>query len=231
MSKIVKFYNGNLIECEIYKLVDFYDPILREPTVPWNHFDHEPKESEYLAFSLAETLKQYGGLGLSANQVGLKHRICVINMGSEIWTMFNPVILEHNEVLADYSEGCLSYPGLYLKLNRPDHIKVRFQATNGEFLEKEMDGLTAVCVQHELDHLDGIVYTDKVSPIKLEQAKRKVKQNLKKIRNYIREREKYLDAEEKETVTPIEMEKPEIKIIPPETLQKKEPEKFVYKAG
>lgn len=232
MTKNVKYYKGDLVEYEIYKLVDFYDPILRKPTTPIPLENSEDfKRAHYIAFSLAETLNKLEGIGLSANQVGLPWRVCAVNMGSEIWTMFNPVIIEKSDTIANYQEGCLSYPGLYLKLNRPDHIKVRFQATNGEFLEKEIDGLTAVCVQHEIDHLDGIVYTDKVSPIKLEQAKRKVKQNLKKIRNYIREREKYLDAEEKETVTPIELNKPEIKIIPPEIPQKKEPEKFVYSAG
>jgi peptide deformylase len=102
-------------------------------------------------------------------------------MGKEAWIMFNPVIVEKSTTKADYSEGCLSYPGLYLKIGRSDHVKVRFQAIGGQFLEKEMDGLTAVCVQHEIDHLDGIRYTDLVSPIKLDQAKRKVKTTLKKM--------------------------------------------------
>jgi peptide deformylase len=102
-------------------------------------------------------------------------------MGDKIWTLFNPYIIEKNEVPADFSEGCLSYRGLYLKLNRSNHIKVRFQALGGQFVEQEFDGLTAVCVQHELDHLDGVVFTEKVSPINLEKAKRKVKKNLKRM--------------------------------------------------
>lgn len=179
MGKKLKYQNGVLIEYEILKLVDFYDDILRQPTVPFDF--NTRKDAEYIAYSLIETMHHHGGLGLSANQVGLKDRVCTINMGNEAWVMFNPVIVDKNETIADFSEGCLSYPGLYIKCNRPSHVKVRFQAIGGQFVEKEVDGLTAVCVQHELDHLDGIVYTSRISPIKLEQAKRKVKTNLKKM--------------------------------------------------
>jgi len=182
MSKIVKYKNGNLIEYEILRLVDFYDPILRAPTEPFDFKAYNAnKEADYLAYSLVETMGHYGGLGLSANQCGINKRVCVINMGEQAWVMFNPQIIEKSETKADFSEGCLSYPGLYVKVGRPNHIKVRFQAIGGQFIEQEFDGLTAVCVQHELDHLDGIVYTDRISPIKLDIAKRKVKTNLKKM--------------------------------------------------
>jgi peptide deformylase len=184
MSKMIKYYNGNLVEYEIFKLVDFYDDILKTPTVPWDFNTRPHSESESLAFSLAETMSKLGGLGLSANQVGLKDRVCVINMGKEAWVMFNPVIVYKSETLSNFSEGCLSYPGLFLKLARSNNIKVQFQTAGGDVIEKEFDGLTAVCVQHEIDHLDGIRYTDKVSPIKLEQAKRKIKTTLKKMKAY-----------------------------------------------
>ena len=119
MGKMLKFYKGNIMEYEILDLVDFYDDILREPTIPFDF--NQPgadKRVDYLMFSLAETLNKHGGLGLSANQVGLKERVCVINMGEEIWSLFNPVIIEKSLALAPYSEGCLSYPGLYLKCGR-----------------------------------------------------------------------------------------------------------------
>lgn len=182
MAKMVKFFNGDLIEYEIFKLVDFYDPILREPTVPFDFEKRPGKDATYLAFSLTETMSKYGGLGLSANQVGLKDRVCVINMGEEAWAMFNPRIVSTSIVPAEFSEGCLSYPGLYLKVNRSNSITVEFQALNGGVVRKDFDGLTAVCVQHELDHLDGVLYSQRVSPIKLEQAKKKVKKNIKKLR-------------------------------------------------
>lgn len=226
MGKIVKFYNGNMIECEIFKLVDFYDPILRQPTVPWEHKKYDPKESEYLAFSLAETLKHHGGLGLSANQVGLNHRICVLNMGDEIWTLFNPYIIERTEQFTEYSEGCLSYPGLYLKIPRYKHIKVKFQATYGQEVVQEFDGLTAVCVQHELDHLDGVVYTDLVSPIKLEQAKRKVKKNVKKMKAFVAQqnvKQEQLKEQEQYLKLP---DPPKV-----EETQENKPKKFVYSTG
>ena len=79
-----------------------------------------------------------------------------------IWSLFNPVIIEKSSALAPYSEGCLSYPGLYLKIGRSQHIKVRFQAAGGQVVEKEFDGLTAVCIQHEIDHLDGFTIKDRV---------------------------------------------------------------------
>lgn len=172
-----------MVEYEILKLVDFYDDILRQPTIPFDYTQPDAtKKAEYIMFSLAETLDQLKGLGLSANQVGLRDRVCAINMGNEIWTMFNPEIIEKSEAIAPYPEGCLSYPGLYLNIGRSSKIKVKFQAVGGQFVEQEFDGLTAVCIQHELDHLDGIAFTDRVSPIKLDMAKKKVKTNLKKMK-------------------------------------------------
>lgn len=227
MAKMVKYYKGDLVEFEILKLVDFYDPILRQPTVPVK-FDtlEDQKHITYLAFSLCETLGELQGLGLSANQVGLKERMCAINVGSEIWILINPEIIESSGESTDYGEGCLSYPGLYLKLKRPSHIKVKFQSIGGQVIEQEFDGLTAVCIQHELDHLDGIVYTDKVSPIKLEQAKRKVKSNLKKMRAYAMQHAQELARQQE-----MGIEEPKIEILPSQEVQKKQPEKFVYNVG
>ena len=231
MSKMVKYYKGDLVEFEILKLVDFYDPILREPTVPvkFETFE-EQKRASFLAFSLTETLNKLRGLGLSANQVGLKERVCAVNMGEHIWIMFNPEIIERSETFADFAEGCLSYPGLYLKLKRPDYIKVRFQAIGGQYTEHEFNGLTAVCVQHEIDHLDGKLYTDLVSPIKLDQAKRKIKKNLKKMKEFdmvYAERMLEQESEQQE----IAYEEPKIQILDQEETQKPVPEKFVYRVG
>jgi hypothetical protein len=120
---------------------------------------------------------------------------------------------------------------LYLKLKRPDHIKVRFQAIGGQVVEHEFDGLTAVCVQHEIDHLDGKVFTDLVSPIKLEQAKRKIKQNLKKMRRFSEQQARNQEVIEQESPKQeIGYNQPTIKILEePAPALKKEPEKFVYR--
>ena len=183
MAKMIKFYKGDMVEYEILDLIDFYDDRLREPTIPFDFSQPDAgKRAEYIMFSLCETLEKNRGLGISANQVGLKERVCAVNMGTETWTMFNPEIIEKSGTIAPYHEGCLSYPGLFLKIGRADHIKVRFQAAGGQFVSHEFDGLTAVCIQHEIDHLNGIMFTDLVSPIKLEMAKKKVKTNLKKMR-------------------------------------------------
>jgi peptide deformylase len=237
MAQKLKYYNNDLVRYEIYKLVDWYDPILRQPTIPftWNE-DSKFLKAEYIGFSLAETLNTMEGLGLSANQVGLRDRVCAVNMGDKIWIMFNPEIISKLEQPAEYAEGCLSYPGLYLKLNRPKHIKVRFQAIGGQFVEQEFDGLTAVCVQHEIDHLDGKVFTDQVSSIKLEQAKRKIKSNLKKMRVYNKQAAAMKAAEEIIDLNSIKSEKPKIQIledIPKLNLNPpappKMPDKFIYK--
>lgn len=231
-KKQVKYYKGQLIEFEFYDLVDFYDPILRKPTIPYDFTKERAiADAEYISFSLAETLDKMGGLGLSANQVGLEHRVCVINMGNEIWTMFNPEILEKSEETSEFAEGCLSYPGLYLKLNRSNHIKVLFRAIGGQEVVREFDGLTAVVIQHELDHLDGILYTDKVSPIKLDQAKRKIKKNVKKMIAYNKaQHQAQLQAEQQnnkqEPIKPtIE---PKITILDQPKAQEKKPEFFNY---
>lgn len=224
MTQKTKYYDGNLVNYEIYKLVDFYDPILRQPTLPVPlETTQDMIRAEYLMHSLSETMTVYGGLGLSANQVGLRDRVCVINLGQQIWAMFNPEIIEKSLTPTQYSEGCLSYPGLYLNINRPDKIRVRFQAVGGQFVEQEFTGLTAVCVQHELDHLDGVVYTDLISPIKLDIAKRKVKQTLKRMK-------RVASASSPAPRPTVELMKPQTQDSPVKT-EKELPEKFVYTAG
>ena len=243
MTKKLKFYKGDMLECEIYKLVDFYDPILKEPTVPFKLETHDDFErARYVAFSLAETLSEHEGLGLSANQVGMNERVCAINMGAEIWTLFNPVITSRSLTPSTYQEGCLSYPGLYLTVKRSERITVKFQAVGGQWVEQEFTGLTAVVIQHELDHLDGVLFTDKVSSIKLEQAKRKVKKNIKKMQIYLRERkvqkaqeEQQMVISEKQKLKPIASDVvPSIQILEPIQTQTQKPAevdpgKFVYK--
>ena len=166
--KKIRFYKDEMMEVEIYKLVDFYDPILRQPTVPVKLETHDDFEyARNLAFNLASTLGEHQGLGLSANQVGLKDRVCAINMGEEVWTLFNPEITERSAVPSKYQEGCLSYPGLFLSVNRSEWIKVKFQAVGGQWVEEKFSGLTAVCIQHEIDHQNGILISDIGKPIYL----------------------------------------------------------------
>jgi len=207
-----------MIEYELRRLVDFYDPILRQPTIPFDFASR--KDAELVAYTLTETMSYYGGLGLSANQIGLKDRVCAVNMGKEAWVIFNPEIIERSAVPSKYQEGCLSYPGFYLKLDRAEWVKVKFQDMNGDWNEQRFDGLTAVCVQHELDHLDGILYTDKVSSFRLDQAKRKVKKNVKRLKMFAAQKaeaESRIERQvttEKQALKPIvSQELPQIQII------------------
>jgi peptide deformylase len=182
MGKQAKLINGKLVEFEIRDLVDFYDPILRTPTKLFTFEDKDERDIEFYAYSMAMTLDSYPhGLGLSANQIGWDFRICAINLGMQNAVLFNPEIIEASEPVFGLYEGCLSYPGLLLKIPRSHRIKIKFQAPAGNWLEETYEGLTAVCIQHEIDHLNGIVYSDRVSSIALDRAKRKVKTNIKKM--------------------------------------------------
>lgn len=184
MSKQIKFVDGEMVEYEILPLVDQYDPILRKPCAPIDFENTPGARVAYLAMSVMESCNHYEGLGLSANQIGLDARICAVADIEKQQTLclINPVAVEYAPINSDYKEGCLSFPGLFLLIGRPEYVIVDFQAVNGETVRKKFEGIMATCVQHEMDHLNGICYTDLVSKIKLDIAKRKVPANLRKIR-------------------------------------------------
>lgn len=122
------------------------------------------------------------GIGLAANQVGLAKRVFV--MGSNRiegfpapFAVFNPVIKEASTELVLDEEGCLSYPGLYLRLKRPSWIIAEYQDSNGDLKEIRADGYLAKCFQHEYDHLNGVCFVDRVSQMKLNLAMKKIRKN------------------------------------------------------
>lgn len=176
-AKKLKYVDGNMFEYEIYDLVDKYNSILYKPTEEFN-FSNPQVRPDYLAVSLVETMSKYGGVGLSANQVGLPYRVCVLNMGANAYVMFNPKITNRLGV-SSLREGCLSFPGLFLQIPRAEAVTVESYDFQGNKVIQSFDGMAAVCIQHEIDHLDGICYTKKVSPLLLEREKRKIKKNLK----------------------------------------------------
>ena len=111
---------------------------------------------------MKETLDDAKGLGLAAPQVGILKRIVVINMGEDgPIEMINPEIVERSGE-QECMEGCLSIPGQWGILKRPEYVKVRYRDRNGDLYEIEGEGLFASCASHETDHLEGILYTDKV---------------------------------------------------------------------
>jgi len=146
-------------------------------------FDFNENISSALGISnvLFERMKQLGGVGLSANQVGLDYRLFVMGLGELKIAVFNPEIIEWNTKQEHFNEGCLSYPGIMLSIKRPTTVKVKFQNSNGEFIEEEYTGMTARIFQHEYDHMCGIDYTSNVSKFKLNFAKKKFENKRKKI--------------------------------------------------
>ena len=130
---------------------------------------------------LKMTMKQYAGLGLSANQCGVFERVFVIGSEHFQFACINPKIVEKSAEMEKDNEGCLSYPALYLKIERPSWIMASFYNENGEKVEMRMEGLTARCFQHELDHLNGIRFVDHAGPVAMRLARQKQQKIIKTI--------------------------------------------------
>jgi peptide deformylase len=105
------------------------------------------------------------GIGLAANQVGVPYRAFAMRGAPENFVCFNPKVVQPSETLISLEEGCLTFPGLLVKIKRPQHIRVRFQTPNGDTLTKQFTGMTARIFQHELDHLDGIVFYNRANRV------------------------------------------------------------------
>lgn len=160
-------------QIKTFDLVSPYSSILRQ-SLPLFDFNNPPVNPIEFASSLVETCKKYNGLGLSANQCGFNHRVFVMGSGDEYVAYFNPELLQY-EGEDHLSEGCLSFPLLNITITRPKKIAVTYQDYNGNKHSKIFDGITARCFLHELDHMNGIVYTDRAKPLALEYALKKVK--------------------------------------------------------
>ena len=180
----VKFIDGEMVEYQILPLVSQYDKVLRERCEEVD-FEFMPgAEVAYTSMSLMESVKHYDGLGLSANQVGIKLRMFAIQMMDEgkCYCLINPKVIAQSNEMQKINEGCLSFPGLFLTIDRPNWVEMEFQAANGQIMQKRFEGIYATCALHELDHLDGKVFTDLVPKTKLQIAMGKRKKNLKKIK-------------------------------------------------
>jgi peptide deformylase len=124
------------------------------------------------------------GIGLAAIQVGVPQRIIVMDLArpeedKQPRYFVNPEILWASEETAPYEEGCLSVPEIYDEVERPAKVRIRYLNYQGEQVEEEAEGLYAVCIQHEMDHLDGVLFIDHLSRLKREQAIKKVKKQAK----------------------------------------------------
>lgn len=157
----------------IYNLVDCNDPILKTQLDNFD-FHNPPCDPVQLARDLTETMIANNGLGLSANQLGLPYRVFAVN-SSTVLVCYNPRLVDVSEETIYLEEGCLSFPDLFVKVKRPRRIRIRYTEPNGNTVTRVFEGLTARVMQHELDHLNGIRYTDRANRIHLEQARKKKK--------------------------------------------------------
>ncbi len=138
------------------KILTVDEAALHKTCRPVENFD---KKLHTLLDDMRETLIESGGVGLAAPQVGILRRVVLVDTGEEILELVNPELVE-TDGEQEGAEGCLSVPGKYGLVKRPYFAKVRAQDRNGDFYEAEGEELIARCFCHELDHLDGIIYTE-----------------------------------------------------------------------
>jgi len=157
----------------IRPIVEVPDPRLREISKPVEGVDDELRT---LVADMFDTMYDAPGIGLAAIQVGVPKRVLVIDLqepeeegGEPVRdprVFINPEILTHSDQDVPYTEGCLSVPDQYAEVDRPDRIRARWMELDGKVREEEIEGLLAVCLQHEMDHLEGKLFIDHLSRLK-----------------------------------------------------------------
>ena len=165
----------------ILPILEVPDPRLRQVSTPLEAVTDETRQ---LIADMFETMYEAPGIGLAAVQVGVPKRLLVIDLqepevegGEPVRdprVFINPEIVTHSEVEVPYNEGCLSVPDQYAEVDRPDRIRARWLDENGASHEEEITGMLAVCLQHEMDHLEGILFIDHLSRLKREMILRKI---------------------------------------------------------
>jgi peptide deformylase len=178
----------------ILPIVEVPDPRLRQISSPVETVDDEVRA---LVADMFETMYAAPGIGLAAIQVGVPRRILVIDLQEpanpedpeskpvkDPRVFINPEIVEHSDQDVPYTEGCLSVPDQYAEVDRPDRIRAKWLDLDGKERNEEITGLLATCLQHEMDHLNGILFIDHLSRLKREMilkklAKQRKEQGLK----------------------------------------------------
>lgn len=163
---------------EKLKLISFNDPLLKREPAP---FDFEKEDAKEIKSRLLVAMKETGGVGLSANQVGLDMKVFVIGgSGLEEKAIFNPELLSVGKNAVTMREGCLSYPGLWLNLTRPNTCVLKYQDENGEEVIEEFGGIPARVILHEYDHMVGQNFTMRASSLKIQRALKHLDKKVKK---------------------------------------------------
>ena len=158
----------------ILKILEFPDPRLRTVAKPVTDVDETIKR---LIADMFDTMKDAQGIGLAASQVDVHLRVIVMNLGEDDIgprVFINPEIETLDDSIDPYEEGCLSVPGFYEKVDRPAHVMIRALDGEGNAFEEEAQGLLAVCIQHEIDHLEGKLFVDYLSPFKRQRIRTKL---------------------------------------------------------
>lgn len=159
----------------IKPLIILPDPVLRQVSKPIERVDAETKR---LADDMLETMYDAPGIGLAAVQIGVPRRMLVIDVSREgeekqPQVFINPEILRSSDERSSYEEGCLSIPDYYAEVERPANVTVKYIDRDGKEQTIEADSLLATCLQHELDHLNGVLFIDHISRLKREMVIKK----------------------------------------------------------
>ena len=165
----------------ILPIVEVPDPRLRQISKPVDQVDDDLRR---LIDDMFETMYAAPGIGLAAIQVGVPKRVLVIDLqepeeedGEPVRdprVFINPEIVEHSNREVPYNEGCLSVPEMYAEVERPDRVRARWMDRDGKVYEEELDGLLGICLQHEMDHLEGILFIDHLSRLKRDMSLKKL---------------------------------------------------------
>jgi len=163
-------------------IITYPDKRLRRKAAPVEGVDDDVRQ---IIADMAETMYAAPGMGLAAIQVGIDKRIIIYDISGpedkpKLEVLINPEIVESEGTQLSESEGCLSVPGFRSDVKRFERVKVETLDRDGQAIEIDTDGLHAIVLQHEIDHLDGVLFIDKISALKREMYKRKVKKALKK---------------------------------------------------
>ena len=169
------------------KILTIPDPILRKISQPVNKVD---KEIKNLMDDMLETMYGAPGIGLAAVQIGILKRVIVIDLSKENEKknpifIVNPEIIFKSDDLVSYEEGCLSIPNHFAEIKRPNTCKIKFLNYEGEQKELKADGLLATCIQHEIDHINGVLFIDYLSKLKKDLIIKKVKKQNKEINRIV----------------------------------------------
>ena len=159
-------------------IVIYGDPVLREKSQPVESINQEVKD---LVSSMVDTLKKAKGLGLAANQIGVAKRLFIVDLSAvdinaSLYVFIDPEIIE-TEGSIEMEEGCLSFPDMYLKIVRPEKVKIQATDLEGNRFELAAEGMAARAILHEYDHIEGKLFIDRLTPL----ARTMLKGRLKKL--------------------------------------------------